>query len=84
MRIFLNKLKEEIQAKLKASELRTLSKLMDRALELGERHMAWRNGNVVIASKSGGEGSKGLIPFRPLLMAKVGGLQRVTGGGRNK
>ena len=42
MGIFLNGLREEIQAKLKVSQFRTLATVTDKALEQEERNLAWK------------------------------------------
>ena len=42
MCVFLHGLKPEIQAELKVSQFRSLTTLMDKALELEERNLAWR------------------------------------------
>ena len=54
MCIFLSGLKEEIQAELKVGQFRTLSAMMDKALELEERNGAWREGGVSKFVKGGG------------------------------
>ena len=53
MCIFLSRLKEEIQAELKVGQFRTLSAMMDKALELEERNGAWREGGVSKFVKEG-------------------------------
>ena len=73
MGIFLNGLREEIQAKLKVSQFWTLSTMMDKALELEERNLAWKEGGVGSFHKGLGH-FKGVLPSRPL------GPIRSTGG----
>ena len=46
MCIFLHGLKPKIQAELKVSQFRSLTALMDKALELEERNQAWREGGI--------------------------------------
>ena len=54
MCFFRSGLKEEIQAELMVGQFRTLSTLMDRALELEERSGAWKEGGVSKFLKGGG------------------------------
>ena len=54
MGIFLNGPREEIQAELKVSQFRTLNDLMDKAQELEERNLAWKEGGVGNFQWSGG------------------------------
>lgn len=80
MGIFLNELKEEIQAELKVSQFRTLSSMMDKALELEERNLAWKERGLGSFQK-GLSHSKGILPSRPLgLIRSMGGSSSVAYG----
>ena len=46
MCIFLHGLKHEIQAKLKVSQFQTLAALMDKASELEDQNLAWKEGSM--------------------------------------
>ena len=53
MGIFLHNLKEEIRAELNVNQFRSLNALMDKALELEERNVAWRGVGLVFGPKVG-------------------------------
>ena len=63
--ISLNGLKEGIQTKLKVSQFWTLSTMMDEALELEERNLAWKEGGVGSFHKGLGH-DKITSPSKPL------------------
>ena len=65
MCIFLHDLKPKMQAKLKVSQFRTLTALMDKASELEDRNMAWKEGGVENFPRGGGT-FKGATLLAPL------------------
>ena len=75
MCIFLSGLKEEIQAELKVNQFRTLSAMMDKALELEERNGVWKGGGVSSFMKGGGSSR-----FNPT--SRVLGIARQGEGSR--
>ena len=72
MGIFLYRLKSELQAEFKVGQFRSLTALMDKALELEERNLAWRDGGIRVFHRGGGS-SKGVVPNLVPGALKVGG-----------
>ena len=64
MCIFLNGLKKEIRAEMKVGAFPSLNAMMDRALELETRNLAWRDAGVNPGMKGVGGPSKGPTQFR--------------------
>ena len=81
MSIFHNGLKKEIRAEMTVAEFPNLAAMMDRALKLEERNVAWREAGVHAGGKGAGGPSKGPSPFRPQnwVRSSPGGFQ---GGGQ--
>lgn len=64
MSIFLNGLKKEIRAEMKVGAFSSLNAMMDRALELETRNLAWRDTGVNPSMKTLDGPSKGPTHFR--------------------
>ena len=80
MGIFLNGLREENQAELKVGQFRTLAALMDKALELEERNLAWKEEGVGNFQRSGGV-SKGVTSYKSSgLVKKIAGPSSASYG----
>ena len=80
MCIFMNGLKKEVRAKMTVGEFRNLTAMMDRALELEQRNLAWVDAGVYPGIRGAGGPSRGPGPFRtqPSIRHNVGNTQ---GGG---
>ena len=80
--IFLNGLREELQAELQLYEQEELAQLMKRAQVLEARNWAWKEGGVGPQEKTGGSGLKG-GSYRPKLVQgpKPTEVSRIMGEG---
>ena len=80
MCIFMNGLKKEVRAEMTVGEFRNLTAMMDRALELEQRNLAWVDAGVHPGMRGAGGPSRGPGPFRtqPSIRLNVGNTQ---GGG---
>ena len=88
MCIFLSGLKEEIQAELKVGQFRTLSAMMDKALELEERNGASKEGRVSQFVRRGGS-SRTYQQYKGPVITRSGGgstsgAYAERGGGGNR
>ena len=65
MCIFLHGFKLEIQAKLKVSQFRSLTALMDKVLDLEDQNLAWKEGGKRHFPRGGGTFQGPTLPRAP-------------------